>query len=655
VVLSDHLWRRRFDADPRIVGRTVILNDLSVTVVGVTPPTFDFGAVFTPGVGSDLYRPFPLTETTNRWGNVLGVIGRMKPGVTVQQAQAELNVLAEPLTRMRDRNTLRPRVSTLAQHVAGRFRPALFVLACAVAVVMLIVCANLSNLLLARTASRRKEMAVRVALGAGRRRLVRQLLTESLVLSVCGAVLGLALAAAGTRLLSQVQGTSIPLLHRIALDGWTLGFTVLSALVTGLVFGMAPALQAPVDSDRRGVHDVLKESARGSSEGRARSSVRSVLVVAEIAFACVLLVGAGLLTRSFLRVLDLDLGFEPLRTAALRVEPGTRHPTAALRNAYYDELLRRVRTIPGIGAAGLADVLPLGGNRSWNVSGKGQVYERGRAPEGFVRVVSDGYVRALGLRLVKGRDLTPLDTSTSEPVILINETMARTLWPGQEPIGQVMSQDGGRRVVGVVADVRHRVLEEASGAEMFIPLRQTGDYSAVYLIVRTETPPETLASSVRAAIGSLDSGLAANEWRPLQSYVDKAVSPRRFLVTLLAGFSAFALVLASLGIYAVISYSVGRRTQEIGIRMALGASARAVQAGILGQTLRLAAIGLSVGAVASWVLSGALSGMLFGVTAADPLTFVTMFVLLGAVAAMAGYLPARRASRNDPIAALRAE
>jgi predicted permease len=655
VVLSDRIWRRRFNADPAILGRALVLNDRPVTVVGVLPASFDFASALSPGMPRDLFMPFPLTESRNRWGNTLAVIGRMKPGVTVEQAQAELNVLAEPLTRMPQRNTLRPRLSSLSQHVAGRFRQALAVLVCAVGVVMLIVCANLSNLLLARMAARQKEMAIRVALGAGRRRLVRQVLTESLVLSGCGALLGLALAAAGTRVLSQLQGTTIPLLDRIALDGWTLGVAVASALVTGLVFGIAPALQAPVDAGRRGLRDVLKDGTRGATEGRAGASIRHALVVSEIAFACVLLVGAGLLIRSFLRVLDLDLGFQPARAAALRVEPGTQQRTLAQRNAWLDEMLRRVRAVPGIGAAGLSDVLPLGGDRSWAVAGKGQAYVRGQSPQGFVRVVSDGYLRALGLRLRAGRDLTPQDTPTSEPVIVISETMARTLWPGQEPLGQVMTQDGGRRVVGVVADVRHRALEEAPDAEMYIPMRQTGDYGAVYLVVRTDLPPETLAASVRAALVPLDPGLAAKEWRTLQSLVDKAVSPRLFMVMLLGGFSAFALVLASLGIYAVISYSVGRRTQEIGIRMALGASAREVQMAIIAQTLRLAAIGLFAGAAASWALGRALSGLLFGVSATDPATFLAMLALLAAVAAMAGYLPARRASRIDPIAALRAD
>jgi predicted permease len=308
-----------------------------------------------------------------------------------------------------------------------------------------------------------------------------------------------------------------------------------------------------------------------------------------------------------------------------------------------------------VSAAGLADVLPLGGDRSWNISGRGQVYARGHYPEGFARVVSDGYLKTLGLRLLAGRDFTEHDTNGSDRVIIVNETLARTLWPGQDPLGQVMTQDGGRRVIGLVSDVRHRGLEEAAGAEMYMPIRQSNNYVAVHLVVRTDLPEAGLALAVRAVLAPIDPNLPANEWRTLQHLVDKAVSPRRVVVWLLTGFSGFALVLASLGIYAVIAYSVGQRTQEIGIRIALGASAGALQANIILQTLKLAALGLLIGVIASWALGRMLSGLLFGVTATDPVTFLAMLGVLTLVAALAGYIPARRASRIDPIAALRAQ
>ena len=412
-----------------------------------------------------------------------------------------------------------------------------------------------------------------------------------------------------------------------------------------------PALQVPALA----VHASLKDGNRGSSQGRQHTWIRSTLVVSEIAFACVLLVGTGLLVRSFLRVLDVTLGFQPERAAAMRVDPGRGYSTQAKRNDYYAEVLRRVNAVPGIQAAGLADVLPLGGDRSWGVKGKGQVYKRGQLPETFVRVVTDGYLNAMGISLRAGRDFTERDTPSSEPVILINETLARTLWPGQNPIGQIVDQDNGRRVVGVVSDVRHRALELVSGCEMYLPMRQTNNYSSVDLVVRTSLPPAALASAVRAELKSIDPNLPTNEFRLLQQLVDKAVSPRRFVVILLTGFSAFALILASLGMYAVISYSVARRTQELGIRMALGASAAGLQARIVLHTLRLAGIGMALGISASWMLSRTLSDLLFGVTPTDPATFLAMVVTLSTVAAIAGYLPARRAVRIDPMTALRAE
>ncbi len=651
VLLSHSLWERRFASDPAIVGRPLTLNDEPTTVVGVLPASFDFASVFAPGSHIDLYFPFPMSQETNRWGNTLAIVGRLKPGVSPGTAAAEVKVIAQQITSAHpERNGFGGNVTPLTEHVSGPTRPALVVLGSAVGVVLLIVCANLSNLLLVRAAARQKEMAVRTALGAARRRLVRQMLTESVVLSCCGAVIGVGLAIAGTRLLARLDAVSIPLLQSVRVDTTALAFAMTMAVVAGLIFGIAPALQIP----STGVHDALKESSRSSTEGRRGAWLRSTLVVCEVAFACVLLVGAGLLIRSFLQVLDVKLGFQPERTAALRVDPDRRLPTQDEQNAYFDDVLRRTRAVPGIEGAALTDALPLGRNRSWGVGAKGQVYARGQAPVAFVRIISDDYMKAMGIQVRSGRELSARDDASSEAVVVINDTMARRVWPGEEAVGKILRVDRERRVVGVVADVRHLALEQGAGLEMYLPIRQTRDYSSVDLVVRTTLPPSALASTVRAALRPIDPNLPATEFRPLQQLVDKAVSPRRFVVLLLGGFSAFALVLASLGIYGVISYSVSQRRQEIGIRMALGASASDLQRRIVLQTLGLAGIGIVLGTTASWALARLLTGFLFGVTSNDPVTFLGMVMVLTAVAVTAGYLPARRASRIDPMSALRA-
>jgi predicted permease len=650
VMLTDGIWRRKFGADPNIVGRAMSFDGGPKTVVGVLPASFDFATIFTPGSHVDIFEPFPLTPETNRWGNTLSIVGRLRHGATVQSAQAEATLLAKlDKQAHKERNDFEPKVSSLNEHVSGRLRPALFVLATAVGVVMLIVCANLSNLLLARGATRQKEIAVRAALGAGKWRLIQQMLTESVLLASCGSLVGLALAVIGTRVLTHLTSVSIPLLADVRIDGSALAFTVLTALITGLIFGLLPALQV---RDLK-LHDTLKDANRGSSQGRGHAWVRNALVISEIGLACVLVVGAGLLIRSFLRVLDVDMGFHPEHAAAVRVDPNASYKTQEQKNAYFSEALRRVLEVRGIEGAGLSDALPLGHNRSWGVAAKGVQYTPETYPEGFPRIISEGYFQAMGVPLKKGRDFSARDDKGALPVTILNETCARNLWPGQDPIGKVLSIDGDRTVVGVVGDVHHMALEEGSGNEFYIPIRQIQDYGSVDLVVRTAMSTPELSAKVQEALRPIEPELPTQNLRTMQMMVDRAVSPRRFVVILLGGFAVFALVLASLGIYAVISYSVNQRTQEIGIRMALGASAEALQRKILLQTLGLAAIGMAIGVVCSWTMSRALQGMLFGVTPTDPWTFLAMIVLLTAVAALAGYLPARRASRIDPMTALR--
>jgi predicted permease len=651
-LLSYSFWRRRFRSDPNVVGQKLMLNNQPVMVVGILPASFDFASVFAVGTPIDLFVPWPLTDNTKPAGNTMEIVGRLKPGATVDGAQAEFSVLAKQLdSQHQERNPIHPRLVPLEQHVSGQVRPALVVLMCAVGAVMLIVCANLAHLQMARVGTRQKEMAIRAALGAGRFRLLRQVLTESVTLSCCGAALGLLLAVAGTRGLAHLNTFNLPLLASIRVDGSTLVFTLLAAVASGVLFGLAPALQVPAHKLREG----LQDHGRESSGNRQHGWFRDGLVVSQFALACVLLVGAALLIQSFLRVLDVNLGFHPERAAALRIDPGFRLSTLAQQDSFIDDMLHRARAIPGITAAGISDVLPLDGDRGWQVSGKGQVYDKDHHPEAFIRVVSDGYFQALGIPMKSGRAFTESDRASSEPVALVNETLARTLWPGQDAVGQVVTQDGGRRVVGVVGDVHHGGPESLSGSEMYLPMRQTGDYAAMRLVVRTALPPDSLAAGIRTALRPIDPNLPVTEFQTLQGLVDKVVSPRRFLVMLLSGFAGFALLLASLGIYALISYSVNQRTKEIGIRMALGASSGLVRRGVLAQTLRLALAGVALGTLSAFALSRWIASLLFSTTAANPAVFLGVSSLLCAVALVAAYFPARRASRIEPLQALRTE
>jgi predicted permease len=651
-LLTHSLWERRFASDPAIVGQSITLNDKPTLVVGVLPASFDFGGVFSPGSRIDMLTPFPVADETDRWGNTLAVIGRLKPGVTIGNAQAELDLINARLQREDEsRWGLGAAVSGLQEHITGRFRQALLVLAGAVGLVLLIACTNLSNLLLSRAASRRKEVAIRSALGAGRYRLIRQMLTESLVLSSCGAVLGIGIAFAVTRAVAATSAISIPLLHAVQVDAAALGFTLMVAVSTGLLFGIVPALQISGAKE----HEALRDSTRGSSEGAGHAWIRSSLVVSEVALACVLLVGAGLLLRSFMTLLDVDLGFQPEHAVAWRVDVGGRfQDRVEQRQAFYERLVAAFKAVPGVESVGLTDTLPLGRNRGWGIRAKGVDYPKG-GPGSLPRMVDDGYIEAMRIPLIAGRNFNEHDTRTSEPVMIINEAAARTVWPGQDPIGQIALVGGNRewRIIGVVQNVRHSSLEEEAGNEMYMNIRQQQDWGAIDAVVRTKLPLESLAPGIRAALRSLDPTLPTGDFQTLGQIVDRAVSPRRFILLLLAAFTAVALFLASLGIYGVVSYSVSQRTQEIGIRMALGASAGSVRWRVLNKTLTLASIGIAIGAAGSFAVARLLGSLLYGVAPTDPLTFAAMMVVLTLIALLAGYVPARRASRIEPMSVLR--
>jgi predicted permease len=648
-MLTEKTWREQFAADPSIVGRVLTINDKPVQVIGVLPVSFDFASVFAPGTNVDLFTPYALGEQNNRNGNTLGMIGRLKPGESVDQARTELVALGKQLTEeFPRRNTIRPRVLSLDEHVNGRFRPALIVLAFAVAAVMLIVALNLASLQFARMTARGRELALRLALGASRGRLIRQTLTESLVLATGGATLGVAIGLLATRFVSRLRAFDIPLLARVTVDVPVLGAAAIVALVTGVVVGVLPALQAPADPN-----DALKEGTRSATRGGRHARVRSALVVTEIAAALVLLVASSLLLRSFVRVLDTKLGFAPAQLARLRVDPPTRLPDLATAAAYYDEVLRRVRAIPGVADASLNDMLPFTGDRSWSIPAEGHVYQRGQYPEGFIRIIGNDYFRTMGIPIRAGRDFSDGDKKDAPPVVIINESMARTLWPDRDAIGQRIWQgDAYPTVIGIVGDTRHTTLESAFTGEVYFPLGQSFA-SRVDLVVRTSLSLPQLSASARWALEPIAPVAAKGQWSPLQELIDKVASPRRFVVVLLGGFAVFAVVLAALGIYALISYGVMQRRQEIGIRIALGASAGNVRGSIMRNTLGLAVAGMALGIAGAMVVVPAMSGLLFGVTWSDPVSFAGALAILLLVAVTAGLLPAHRASLVDPSVALR--
>ncbi|HTU50320.1 MAG TPA: ABC transporter permease [Acidobacteriaceae bacterium] len=651
VLLSYPFWKRQFHANRDIVGQAIDLNNTPVTVVGVLPKTFDFGSVFSPGSKVDIFTPFIMHDFQDD-GNALALIGRLKPGVTLAAAQAEADLLFPKLVA----NLRHPgwnehytaRQMLLKQYVTGKLHRSLIVLWCAVGMILLIVCVNLSNLLLARTAARSKEFAMRTALGAGRGRLIRQLLTESLILSGAGALLGLGIAFAVIEFLAHQGSIALPLLSDLRIDGATLAWTVAVAIVSGAAFGLMPGLKMSSGN----LQETLKDSGSGAGEGKKHEELRSALVISEVALACVLLVGAGLLLRSFLHILDVDLGFEPSHAAAISVEY-TDGGNAAKRSAIWQEIIHRVEAIPGVETAGITDNLPLSRNRSWDISAKGQTYRPGELQDTFVFIVSPGYLRAIGMRLLAGRDVSWSDGPKSQSVVIINETVARKLWPGQDPIGRIAMVGGGEaRVIGVIADVHESSVEGDPGWQMYLPATQAEPEGA-QLVVRTKVPPDVLASSVMATLRQINPGQPATEFRPIQGLVDHAVSPQRFFVLLVDIFAGLGLLLASLGIYGVISYSVTQRTQEIGIRMALGASRWNVQWSVIWKTLRLVLVGMVVGLAASFAASRLIATLLYGTAATDPKTFGAVTLLLLGVALLAGYLPAWRASRINPMIALR--
>jgi predicted permease len=628
------------------------LNGDAVTVVGVLPGSFDFASVFIPGAKIDLFLPRYIDKQSDSHNNELSIVGRIKPGIPLGTAKAELDGLASREVRERGwtDGTIQAHIQYLSDYVTGDLRRPLLVLMLAVGFVLLIACANLSNLLLARAETRKREMGFRLAVGASRFRLIRQLLTESILLALLGSLLALPLAFAGTRVLANLRHTSIPLLGQVGVDLRAFGFALALAVVTGILFGLVPAIHAT----RANINDSLKEGTAGAGGGIHRSWTRSALVVSEVALSCILLGGAGLMIKSLLRLLDTDPGFRSGHVAVVRIDPGPKMWDHKLMNPYLDRILSLVRQIPGIEAASISDALPFDRDRSWDIRVPGVVLPKGEDRTTHIRTVGPGYFNALRIPLLQGREFDTRDQQTSGPVVILNQTAAQRLFPGQNPLDREIDFGGDPkvRVIGVAADVKYSGLDQPSGLEAYLPYTQ-GDTESPDLVLRTSLPPEDMALAIRRTIWSFAPAQPLNEFRTMDQLVDTATSSRRFTTLLLGIFAVLALVLASVGIYGVISYSVTQRTRELGIRMALGADGRRIEWLVTRDVLVLAAAGALLGLIGLAALGRSIASLLYGVTATDPAVFGGVVFLFIAVGALSAYIPARRASRVSPMAALR--
>jgi putative ABC transport system permease protein len=662
IVLSYGLWQRRFGGDPNIIGKTVSLSGRPYNIVGV------MGAEFHPlpptlvSPEGQFYRPVAeVYDDSARSERHLRAIARLKPGVTIEQALTEVNVIAQRLEQQHPltNKSRGAYVVSITDEIIGGIRPTLLMIFGAVIFVLLVACANVANLLLARSTARYKEITIRSAIGAARNQLIRQLLTESLVLSFLGGGLGLLLAIWGTGLVESFGSKLNPMFHDIHVDLRCLGFTLVISIITGLIFGLAPALQL----SRPNLAESLKEGGRGSGPSASRNRLRSGLVVAEIALTLVLLVCAGLLVRSVMRLRNVDTGFNAQNILAMNIGlPRIKYPKPENWISFNQQVSERLAALPGVKAAGTTSVLPL----SDNFDGRGLLVEDHPKPRGEeisvdLYIATPGYLRAMEIPLLKGRAITEQDTSDSFKVALINKTMADQLWPNQDPLGRHISFPSDqknpkpwRTVVGVVHDVTQTGLDKKASMQIYVPHSQFPQ-SVSTIVVKTDMEPTAMTTAIRREILALDKDQAVFNVTTLEQLMGESILLRRFVMLLLLAFAALALALAAIGIYGVISYVASQRTHEIGIRMALGAQAGDILKLIIGNGMALALIGVVAGLAGAFAITRLMAGLLFGVTATDAVTFASVSAGLIAIALLACYIPARRATKVDPLVALRYE
>jgi predicted permease len=666
VVLSYRLWQRRFAGDGNVLGKAVTLNGEAYTVIGMMPREFKFAPFW--ATHAELWVPLAFGDRIhNRGGNSLRVFARLKPGVELKQARAEMATITARLERQYPGTNRYVVVTPLKENVVGKIETPLLVLLGAVGFVLLIACANVAHMLLARAAARQREIAVRAALGARRGRVIRQFLTESLLLGAMGAAGGFLLALAGTHALVALSPANIPQVENVTMDARMVLFVLGVTLLTSVAFGLAPAMQASV-VDLTGA---LKEGGRGGSDGIRRNRLRSFLVASEFALALMLLIGAGLMIRSFLALESIDPGFNPHNVLSMVVSvAGSKEAEANRRGIFYQQLLERVRTLPGVQSVGGINHLPLAGDIwGWSFTIEGRPKPRpGEFPTAVYRVAMPGYFRTMRLPLVRGRDISATDDASAQGVVIINERAAGNYWPGEDPIGKRITFDDSDRsgwltVIGVAKNAKQSDWAAPPYPEVYLAALQNRDFlgdagshiAYITLVVRTAGDPGALANAVKNTVWSFDRNLPISEVFTMDGVVADANAQPRFEMLLLAVFAAVALTLAGVGIYGVMSYSVSRRTHEIGIRLSLGASRANVLRLVVRQGMVLALAGSAAGMAGALLLSRLMTNMLYGVRPTDPLIFAGVAIVLGLVALVATYLPARRATRIDPMVALRYE